>query len=164
MKPFYITTTLPYVNSDPHVGFALELIRADSIARYQKLLGREVFFNTGTDEHGSKVWNKAKEEGKEVQEYVDLYAEKFKSLIPLLNISPNVHFSRTTNEEHTKAAQAFWNLCKEGGDIYKKEYKIKYCVGCELEKQDSDLDENGKCLIHPHLELEIREEENFYRI
>lgn len=59
-KPFYITTTLPYVNADPHVGFAMEIIRADAIARYQKLVGREVFFNTGTDEHGMKLWEGAK--------------------------------------------------------------------------------------------------------
>jgi methionyl-tRNA synthetase len=90
-KTQYITTTLPYVNSDPHVGFAMEIIRADVAARFHELMGRKVFFNTGTDEHGVKIFQKAQEAGKEVQHYVDGYAERFKGLIELLNISPSVH-------------------------------------------------------------------------
>ena len=74
-KNIYITTTLPYVNSDPHVGFAMEIIRADALARYHKLIGNNVFFNTGTDEHGTKILEKAKEEGVDVQKYVDSFAE-----------------------------------------------------------------------------------------
>src|SRR3989338_5917642 len=80
MKTFYITTTLPYVNADPHIGFAFELVSADIIARFRKLLGDEVFFNTGTDEHGMKIYQKATEEGKDPQAYVDSYAKKFKQL------------------------------------------------------------------------------------
>ena len=95
-KSFYITTTLPYVNADPHIGFAMELIRADVIARSKKLQEFEVFFNTGTDEHGQKIYDKAREAGKDVQEYVDEYAEKFKELIPLCGISEDIHFIRTT--------------------------------------------------------------------
>jgi methionyl-tRNA synthetase len=97
-KTFYITTTLPYVNADPHVGFAMEIIRADVIARYKKLLGYEVFFNTGTDEHGQKVYTKAIEAQKDPQGYVDEWAQKFKNLIPLLGISEDIHFIRTTDE------------------------------------------------------------------
>ena len=160
-KTFYITTTLPYVNSDPHVGFAMEIIRADIIARYKKLLGYEVFFNTGTDEHGQKVYNKALEANQDPQEYVNEWAEKFKNLIPTLSLSSDIHFIRTTDEHHKCAAQEFWKRCKEAGDIYRKNYKIKYCVGCELEKTESEL-ENGKCVIHPHLDLEAREEENYF--
>ncbi|MDB5266857.1 MAG: metG [Parcubacteria group bacterium] len=160
-KSFYITTTLPYVNSDPHIGFAMEIIRADTIARWKKLSGFEVFFNTGTDEHGQKIWQKALEAEKDVQAYVDEYAEKFKDLIPLLGISPDIHFIRTTDEKHVRAAQEFWKRVDAKGDIYKKEYSIKYCVGCELEKTDSEV-ENGHCILHPHLELEIREEENYF--
>ena len=159
---FYITTTLPYVNSDPHLGFALEMVQADAIARYHKLLGEEVFFNTGTDEHGVKVYRKAKEEGKEIQNYVDEYAEKFKQLMPSLGILPDIHFIRTTESRHIKAAQEFWNRCFDAGDIYKKIYNVKYCVGCELEKTESDLDENGQCLVHPHLKIETIEEENYF--
>lgn len=160
-KPFYITTTLPYVNSDPHIGFAMELIRADVIARWKKLQGFEVFFNTGTDEHGQKVWQNALAASKSEQAYVDGYAEKFKHLIPLLGISSDVHFIRTTDKAHEAAAQEFWKRCAAAGDIYKKNYTIKYCVGCELEKTDSEL-ENGHCILHPNLELEIREEENYF--
>jgi len=161
-QKFYITTTLPYVNSDPHLGFALEMVQADAIVRCQKLLGKEVFFNTGTDEHGLKIYRKAKEDGKEIQEYVDEYAEKFKKLMPALGISTDIHFIRTTQENHIKACQKFWDLCHDNGDIYKKIYHVKYCVGCELEKAESDLNKEGKCLIHPHLEIEIIEEENYF--
>lgn len=161
-KPFYITTTLPYVNSDPHIGFAMEIIRADAIARYQKLLGREVFFNTGTDEHGSKLWESAQKAGKDVKAYVDEYAEKFRALVELLDISKDVHFIRTTDEHHEKSAQALWKLCDERGYIYKGKYSAKYCVGCELEKTDSELDENGRCPLHPNRELELIDEENYF--
>ena len=95
-KPLYLTTTLPYVNADPHIGFALELVHADITARAEILKGREVFFNTGTDEHGLKIYRKAQEEGKDVQAYVDEYAEKFKQLAPALGLSPALRFVRTT--------------------------------------------------------------------
>lgn len=159
--PFYITTTLPYVNSDPHIGFAVEIIRADIIARYKELVGHEVFFNTGTDEHGVKIFRKATEQGKGVQAYVDEYAAKFKNLIPTLGISPGINFVRTTDEHHVFAAQEFWKICDKNGDIYKKNYKVKYCVGCELEKTESEL-VDGRCPIHPNQELEIIEEENYF--
>lgn len=157
---FYITSTLPYTNSDPHIGFALEIVQTDVIARYYKLMGQEVFFNTGTDEHGLKIYKAANEKGVLPQKFVDVYAEKFKELMKVLDIS-NTYFVRTTDSHHVKAAQEFWKRCKEKGDIYKKNYKIKYCVGCELEKTDSELvDEN--CPIHPNLKLEEIEEENYF--
>lgn len=160
-KSFYITTTLPYVNSDPHVGFAMELVRADIIARSKKLEGFEVFFNTGTDEHGQKLFTAAKEAGKEVKEYVDGYAEVFKSLPNALGILEDIHFIRTTDVHHEKAAQEFWKLCDKNGYIYKKNYTTKYCVGCELEKTDSEL-VDGKCSLHPKLDIELRDEENYF--
>ncbi len=160
-KNFYITTTLPYVNSDPHLGFAMEIIRADIIARVKKLQGFEVFFNTGTDEHGQKIYENAVKEGIPVQDYVDKFAESFRNLKDELGLYPDLHFIRTTDASHVAAAQAFWNLCLQNGDIYKKNYKIKYCIGCELEKQDSEL-VDGKCELHPNKELEIREEENYF--
>jgi methionyl-tRNA synthetase len=89
-KNFYITTTLPYVNAEPHVGFATELIRADVIARLKKIQGYNVFFNTGTDEHGQKLFDAAQKEGKDVQSYVDGYAERFRGLKDLLGISEDV--------------------------------------------------------------------------
>ena len=159
--PKYITTTLPYVNSKPHIGFATELVRADTFARYQKLLGHEVFLNTGTDEHGQKIYDKAKEEGIDTQEFVDGLAEEFKNLLPELGILPEAHFIRTTDEHHIKAAQEMWRRCKEKGDIYKAEHEVKYCKGCELEKTDSEL-EDGKWSLHPNNDIEIREEENYF--
>ncbi len=157
---FYITTTLPYVNDKPHIGFALELVQADIVARYQRLLGKKVFFNTGTDEHGIKIYRKAKEEGKEMQKYVDEYAATYRALLSALGIG-EINFIRTTDPAHQKAAQEFWKKCNIAGDIYKKNYKIKYCVGCELEKTDSELTE-GRCPLHPKLTLEIIEEENYF--
>jgi methionyl-tRNA synthetase len=161
-KPFYITTTLPYVNNDPHVGFAMEIIRADVIARSKALEGFDVFFNTGTDEHGSKLYQAAEKEGIPVQEYVDRYAESFKGLVSLLGISSDVHFIRTTDAHHISAAQAFWNKVSDNGYIYKKNYQAKYCVGCELEKTDSELNDEGRCPIHPDRELELINEENYF--
>lgn len=161
VSPFYITTTLPYVNSDPHIGFAMEFIRADVIARYKKLMGHEVFFNTGTDEHGLKIYRKALEAKVTPQDYVDGFAEKFRALVPALGISLDVNFIRTTDAHHLSAAAEFWKVCDRAGDIYKKKYKVKYCVGCELEKTESEL-VGGRCPIHPSTELEIIEEENYF--
>jgi methionyl-tRNA synthetase len=160
MSKFYITTTLPYVNSRPHIGFALEIIQTDVIARYRRNMGDEVFFNTGTDEHGSKIYRKAKEKGVSPQEFCDENASEFKKLKGILNLSYD-NFIRTTDDDHIKAAQEFWKRCNENGDIYKKKYKIKYCPGCELEKTESEL-VNGKCPLHPNQEMEIIEEENYF--
>jgi len=160
-KPFYITTTLPYINAEPHVGFALEIIRADVIARYKAISGFEIFFNTGTDEHGQKVFEAAQKSGISTQEYVDAFAARFRELLPKLGISPDIHFIRTTDAHHEKAAQEFWNRVYKNGFIYKKNYKTKYCVGCEENKTESEL-VNGRCSIHQNRELEIRDEENYF--
>lgn len=160
-KSFFLTTTLPYVNADPHIGFALEIVQADCIARYRALLGDEVFFNTGTDEHGIKILRKAEEVGKTPQAYADEYAEKFRALKQRLTLSPHLRFIRTTDTHHVAAAQEFWRKCLAAGDIYKKNYQVKYCVGCELEKTDSELVDE-KCPIHPNLEIERIDEENYF--
>jgi len=159
-KNFYITTTLPYINSEPHIGFAAEIIKADVIARYQAQRGAQVFFNTGTDEHGLKIYQKAQESGLSVQEYCDTYSEKFRPLKERLNLS-YTNFIRTTNPEHQVAAQEFWRRVSASGDIYKKNYRVKYCVGCEMEKTDSELD-NGRCPLHPNAALEIIDEANYF--
>ncbi|MFP4539459.1 MAG: methionine--tRNA ligase [Candidatus Paceibacterota bacterium] len=158
---FYITTTLPYVNAAPHMGHALEFIRADIVARYKEMLGYEVFLNTGTDEHGLKVYRKAAEEGKDPQEYADHYSEMFKKMVRSLGMKEDHNFIRTTDEHHVRAAQAFWKRCLKNGDIYKKNYKVNYCVGCEMEKTHSDL-VGGECPEHPGQELEVIEEENYF--
>lgn len=159
-KPFYITTTLPYVNGRPHLGYALEAVQADVIARAARSAGSEVVFNIGTDEHGQKIYQKATEEGVTPQEYCDRMAEPFRALRETLDVS-YTHFVRTTDEQHVAAAQEFWRRCAESGDIYKQQYQTKYCVGCEMEKTDSDLD-HGVCPDHPKMEIELVEEENYF--
>ncbi|HEY4478498.1 MAG TPA: methionine--tRNA ligase, partial [Candidatus Paceibacterota bacterium] len=160
-KNFYITTTLPYVNAEPHIGFALEIIRADVIARVKKIQGYNILLNTGTDEHGMKVDRNAKALGQDTQEYVDKVSEKFRDLLSILNITGDNHFIRTTDKRHIEAAQEFWKICKNNGFIYKKNYKIKYCIGCELEKTESEL-VDGKCSIHPSMIIEEINEENYF--
>ena len=159
-KNLYITTTLPYINSDPHIGFASEIIRADVIARYLRQEGHEVIFNTGTDEHGLKILQKAQEEGMSVKDFCDRNSAKFLPLKEKLNLSYD-RFIRTTDKHHEAAAQAFWSLCEANGDIYKKNYEVKYCVGCEMEKTDSEL-ESGICPLHPNNIIEIINEENYF--
>lgn len=156
----YITTTLPYVNADPHLGHALEFVEADALARTTRLKGEEVFFNIGTDEHGTKVWEKANENGQDPQAYADHYSARFRAFADRFLISYS-SFVRTTSPGHQAAAQAFWKRCLSRGDIYKASYEVKYCIGCELEKTDSEL-ENGHCVLHPNLTIELREEENYY--
>ena len=159
-KNFYITTTLPYVNARPHIGHALEFVEADVIARFHRMQGEEVIFNTGVDEHGIKIYEKALELGMAPQAYCDSMVSHFESMKVLLNMS-YTHFVRTTDEHHIRAAQEFWRLCELSGDIYKKQYQVKYCKGCELEKTDSDLD-HGTCPNHPQAEIQLIDEENYF--
>ncbi|MBA3723553.1 MAG: methionine--tRNA ligase [Candidatus Levybacteria bacterium] len=160
MAKYYQTTTIPYVNAEPHIGFALEIVQADTIARYRSLMGDDVIFNFGTDEHGVKIYEKALAANKTPQEYCDEYAVKFDALKKALNLSYN-KFIRTTDTHHIAAAQEFWKLAKANDDIYKKLYKIKYCVGCELEKTDSELVES-RCPLHPNQDIQVYEEENYF--
>lgn len=158
----YLTTTLPYVNADPHIGFALELIHADSLARAWRAQGEDVFFSTGTDEHGQKIFQAAEKAGEDVHAYVDRYASEFEKLKGALNIS-NDAFIRTTDPKHIAAAQEMWKRCDAAGDIYKKAYTGMYCVGCEAYKTEKDI-VDGHCELHPNLELqEITEENYFFR-
>lgn len=159
----YLTTTLPYVNADPHIGFALEVLQADTLARYWRLVGHEVFFNTGSDEHGQKIAEKADGEEKDRQEYVNHFASEFQKLKELLNLSYD-NFIRTTDEGHKVAAQEIWRRCLAAGDIYKKKYKGLYCVGDEMFLRNSDL-VDGKCPNHPNMEpIEIEEENYFFAL
>jgi methionyl-tRNA synthetase len=162
LKPFYITTTLPYVNAPLHMGHALEFVRADTIARYKKLVGYDVYFNTGTDEHGTKIYEKARENGLTAQEFVDAGFATFKEQLKMFGVSDDIHFIRTTDAHHEKAAQEFWKRVYDNGYIYKKTYEAKYCVGCESEKTDSELNEVGQCPDHPGIDLQIIKEENYF--
>ncbi len=162
MKKFYVTTTLPYVNGKPHIGHAMEFIRADIIARHKRLLlGNEnVFFNTGTDEHGQKIADEAKKQNLTPKEYTDKMVQTFYDLTKLFNISYN-NFIRTTDDYHIKSAQAFWKVVDERGYIEKRNYQAKYCVGCEMEKTDSEL-KDGYCPDHYGKELKLVDEENYF--
>jgi methionyl-tRNA synthetase len=159
-KTFYITTTLPYANSKPHIGFAMEIVRADAFARFKRLTGYDVFFNTGTDEHGVKIFEKAEENKKTPQEYVDEMSESFKDLKETLNLSYD-NFIRTTDAHHIEAAQKFWQKCLGAGYIYKKEYSGLYCVGDEMFVKEKDL-VDGKCPNHPIQDPVILTEENYF--
>ena len=157
----YITTTLPYVNGDPHIGFALEIVQADALARLWRASGDAVFFNTGTDEHGQKIYEAAEKKGQSVQEYVDHYAEEFKKLYDALDLS-NDGFIRTTDQRHIEAAQEMWRRCFEAGDIYEKTYSGLYCVGCEAFKTEHELTEEGTCELHPTLKPQEFSEKNYF--
>jgi methionyl-tRNA synthetase len=159
MSARYLTTTLPYVNADPHIGFALELVQADTLARTWRSQGENVFYFLGTDEHGQKIFEAAQKAGQEVQSYVDHYAEEVFKLTGVLNLSVGARI-RTTDATHTQAAQEMWRKCEK--DIYKKTYTGMYCVGCEAYKTEKELTENGHCTIHPSLVPEKRTEENYF--
>ncbi len=165
-KNFYITTTLPYVNAPLHLGHAVEMIRADVVARAKILQGFDVFFNTGTDEHGAKIFEAATKAGKTPIEYTDYYANLFKETLQkfgVLKEGEGIHFIRTTDEGHIKAAQEFWKRCDKNGYIYKKNYTAKYCVGCERERTDSEL-VDGKCPEHNRVPELIEEENYFFKL
>ena len=159
---FYITTTIPYVNADPHIGFALELVQADAIARYQRLLGKDVFFSTGTDEYGQKIWEASKKEGKNVQDYVDHFVQRFLDLRAVLGLSYD-NFIRTTSQVNIDAAQEFWSLLEKKGDIYKSKYTGLYCVGCETFYPEKNL-VDGKCPIHLTKPEAVEEENYFFKL
>lgn len=157
-KPYYISTAIPYVNAKPHIGHALEYIQTDAIARYQKLLGRDVFFLSGTDENSLKNVQAAEKAGVSTQAFVDEYFVHYKNFNKCLNTQFS-DFIRTTEDRHFKGAQKFWSLFKSE-DLEKRTYKGLYCVGCEAFYKEDDLVE-GKCPDHK-VEPEIVEEENWF--
>ena len=160
MNKFYITTSIAYVNAPPHIGFALESLQADVLARWRRQKGEEVFFLTGTDEHGAKIARAAEVAGKTPRELVDENAEKFRELKKSLNLSWD-NFIRTSDEKvHWPVAQELWRRLEKAGDLYKKSYQGLYCVGHEAFVTQKDL-ENGKCRDHQK-EPEIIEEENWF--
>jgi methionyl-tRNA synthetase len=157
-KKFYVTTPIYYTNGNPHIGSAYTTIAADVLARWNKLKGTEVFFLTGTDEHGQKIQETAEKAGKKPQEFVDEIAEKFKRSFKLLNID-NDFFIRTTNKKHEKEVQKVLQELYDKGYIYKGYYEAYYCVGCEQYLTESDL-VDGKCPLH-NTEPELRKEEAY---
>ncbi len=160
---FYVTSSIAYTNAPPHVGFALELVQADVTARYHRLLNEDVFFLTGTDEHGLKIARAAVEAGKTPKDFTDGMAKKFKDLAKTLHLS-NDDFIRTTDEKrHWPNVQKVWLKLKENGDIYKKAYRGLYCIGCEAFVKEKDL-VDGKCPIHQKKPETIEEENYFFKL
>jgi methionyl-tRNA synthetase len=158
-SPFYITTPIYYVNARPHLGHAYTTICADVIKRYHSMLTDEVFFLTGTDEHGDKIVRAAKKENMTPRAYVDKISTLFKQMWPQLNIT-NDHFIRTTDPGHMAIVQSILQKIYDQGDIYFSEYEGKYCFGCERFYTEREL-VDGKCPDH-QTEPEIIKESNYF--
>ncbi len=162
-KKFYITTAIPYLNDAPHLGHALEFVQADVLARYHRLLEEDVFFLTGSDEHGTKIAKTAETLGKTPQELVNENVQKFLNLLESLQIS-NDEFIRTSDKEHHwPTVSKIWNHLVKEGDIYKKKYEGLYCYGCEAFVTERDLIEE-KCPVHLRAPEKIEEENYFFKI
>lgn len=162
MKNYYVTTSIPYVNGEPHLGHAMEFVMADVLARQARLAGSNVIFSTGTDEHGGKIAEKAEAEGISAKELSDKMSKKFQDLADQLNISYD-KFIRTTNEDHQKIAQEIWNNLKK--DIYKSEYVGWYCTGDEaFFSEDVVKANNGVCPNHDRKYERVEEENYFFKL
>ncbi|MBM7558949.1 methionine--tRNA ligase [Marinitoga litoralis] len=163
MKKFYITTPIYYVNAEPHIGSSYTTIVGDIIARYKRMRGYDVFYLTGTDEHGQKILQAAKEKGIHPQELCDELSGKFKSLWKELKIT-NDYFVRTTDEQHMKTVQFFVQKMLENGDIYKGKYEGWYCVPCETYWTNDEIEEKDGKKVCPSCSREVNwvEEENYF--
>lgn len=163
MEKFYVTTSIAYVNAPPHIGFALESLQADVLARYYRQRGADSFFLTGTDEHGVKIAKVAEASGKTPKEVVDENAVKFRELKSALNLSWN-NFIRTSDQKiHWPVAQEIWKRLEKSGDLYRKSYEGLYCVGHEAFVTQKDL-VDGKCADHQKEPELIKEENWFFRL
>jgi methionyl-tRNA synthetase len=159
---FYITTSIPYVNGEPHIGFGMELLQADVLARYARMEGRNVIFCTGTDEHGGKIAEKATELKLTPHQLTDQMSQKFRDLSKLLNIS-NDRFIRTTDKTHEQRAQLIWKALAK--DIYKSKYIGLYCTGCEaFVTEDVAKANNGTCPHHNRPYEKLEEENYFFKL
>lgn len=160
---FYITTAIDYATGKPHIGHFYEKMSADVLARWNRNLGKNVFFQTGTDEHGQKVEEKAKEAGKENRKFVDLLSKQFLKLCDDFDISYD-YFIRTTNEDHKKFVQEMLQKSFNNGDIYLGEYEGLYCVGCEQYYTEDELDEGNICKIHKTVCKKVKEPSYFFKL
>lgn len=155
---FYITTAIDYVNAEPHIGHAYQKIVADALARWNRLKGKRVFFLTGTDEHGQKIAENARNAGLKEKEFVDKMSKKFREAWTNLRISFD-RFIRTTDSDHETFVKQFIEKIKK--DIYKGEYEGLYCLDCERFYTEKDL-VNGECQFHPGKKIRLLKEETYY--
>ncbi len=160
MGSFFITTAIPYVNAEPHLGFALELVQADVLARYHRLCGDDTWFLTGTDENSLTNVLAAEREALPVRVLVDRNAEVFETLTNKLHISNDDFIRTATDPRHLEGAQRFWEACVQAGDVYKRPYRGLYCVRCERFYNPEELVERG-CPEH-EIQPEVVEEENYF--
>jgi len=159
---YYVTTSIPYVNGDPHIGFGMELVQADVLARAARQKGAKVIFSTGSDEHGGKVADKAAEAKLTPLEFTTQMSQKFRDLAKLLNIS-NDRFIRTTDKGHEQRAKLIWENLSD--DIYKSTYTGWYCTGCEEFKTEAIVKEtNGVCPNHNRPYEKIEEQNYFFKL
>ena len=162
MKNIYITTAIPYVNGVPHIGHAMDYCLADTFSRYNKLIGNNVRFQAGTDEHGNKIFLKARESGKTTQEYVDENSAKFQEFIHKLGVE-YTDYVRTTDPKHQDRCQEIWK--KLESHIYKAKYDGWYCTGCERFVTEKECEENhGVCPDHQKPYEQLSEENYYFRI
>ncbi len=159
-KKFYVTTPIYYVNDVPHIGHAYTTVAADILSRRYRLLGSEVFFLTGTDEHGQKVEKAAKEKSRSPKDHADLMVGNFKDLWKMLNVS-NDAFIRTTDDAHIRTVQGLLQMLLDRGEIEKREYSGWYCTPDERFWTEKDL-VDGKCPDCGRLVEQIHEENYFF--
>ena len=162
MAKFYLTNAIAYVNAGPHMGHALEAVQGDALTRYHRLQGDDVRFLVGTDEHGSKIQQVAKDKGLAPQELADQNSALFLEFHKQIGAA-NDDFIRTTSERHKIAAQKMWRKLEEAGKLYEKEYEGKYCTGCEAFILDKDLVE-GMCAIHKRPPEVLKEKNIFFKL
>lgn len=161
---FYITTPIPYVNGEPHLGHLLEALFNDTIARYRRRsLAEPVIYSMGLDQHGLKIYQNALKNNLTPQQYVDKESQRFIKLWQEFEISNDI-LTETTSKKHAAISQIVWKKLLKKNLIYKKSYTGKYCVGCEAFYTDSQLDENGNCLIHKTKTIEMTEENYFFKL
>jgi methionyl-tRNA synthetase len=160
---FYITTAIAYVNAPPHLGHALEFVETDTIARYKRMIGFDVYFLTGTDEHGVKMYNTAKKAGMDTQELVNKNAQIFKNLKGILNLSNDDFIQTSDKKRHWPACQKLWKKLVDSGDIYEKEYEGLYCEGCEMFMKESEL-VDGNCPNHKKPPVLLKEKNYFFKL
>ena len=142
--PFYVTTSIPYVNARPHLGFALEIVQADVLARHHRLRGDQVRFQTGTDDNSLTNVRAAEAEGVPVQRLVDRNAEAFRALRGPLSLSFDDFIRTSSDPRHRAGTERLWRACAAAGDLYRKHYQGLYCVGCEQFYTEAEL-RGGRC-------------------
>jgi len=160
MKTIFVSTAIPYVNASPHIGHALEYVQTDCFARFQKLIGNDIKFVTGSDENSLKNVQAAEKAGVSTEKLCETNARKFADFKNLLNVDFDIFF-RTTDKNHFEGSQKFWKLCEK--DIYKKKYKGLYCVGCEAFYTEDELPD-GLCPEHKTKPVLVEEENYFFKL